>query len=556
MNSLDINPLNNKKLYQSLMTIDPIHSNLAKNLRKKLWLAYMTNRAKAFLVNSDFLDLKDMKSKDTPNLLDFVPTILICSYLINGVSILLQGGPGSGKTTIAKIMNKMLTGYPITKLEDTIIRCDSELSKEQLIGYLDLGELMGSEHKMVVIWSPWIQSYDEGNIGWIVDEVNQAPPRIQSMLHSIMAERIIKYQFQSKFITEYRLIMSENPITNLDSTGKFPKSMSFLSRIWIKIPVKQASAPDLAMINDLRKDRKAYNLELDSIVPKILTLNELRIASILASRIPISNEAEKFITYLTRETNICIRAPRYDKTLCETVFPGQGLCTTPTNCHFYAEASICKKILGGSARESLALTKFGQALAFFIGEEGVSEVQPYHIRAIAPYILSHKCYIPQSVLKKEEHFFGDIYRFVDKNYVQYCYEKIENRRNIEIAFRNLFRGNGSEQDLNLLISASSSDLYVMVDLLPKVAQVDFRSDRTAPEVLSSVLDESYCKFMRTIIEIDEDGTKTAEEKAILLTNIIDQINKSSETPFRINLLDKIYVILNKNIKQIYYDDEC
>jgi MoxR-like ATPase len=539
------NPLENEDLYAKLMEMDPVHSNMAKGLRYKLNLVYRINRAKAFFVNSDLLNIDGITAKNTMCNFDFVPLVLICSYLINGVSVLLEGGAGSGKSTIVKILNKMLTGYPISKLEDTILRCDPELTKEQVSGFLDIGELMGDEHRIKVIWSPWITSYDDGNIGWIVDEINHAPPRVQNMLHSIMAEKIMKYQNRSKSVKEFRLVMTQNPMTLHDTTGKFPKSMSFLSRIWISIPVKQASAPDLAMIEDVRSDRREYHKELDDVVPNVMSLNELRAASILASRIHISHDAKKYTYYLTREVNLCVRAPRNDKTLCTTLFPSQGLCTALGSCHFNSSGSVCQKIYGGSARESNALIKFGQALVFFLGEENMDSVHPYHIRALAPYILTHKCYIPQTALKKEEHFFGNLHKFVESNLVQYCFTKLESRKKAEIAFKKLFRGEGTREDLEELKKSSSSDIYVCLDLFPKVVELEKGNTKPPWKIERSTLDELYKNYMQSIIQIEEDMSLSASEKVEHITNLIDEINEKPEIPFRSNLFDRAYILLTK-----------
>jgi len=537
--------------------VDPVSSDEARDLREMLSKVYTMVKSNAQFVTNDVIRIKTSEKDTKPFTLDHAPAALIASHLVNRSSTILEGGPGSGKTKIVKVISRMMTGSSITKA-DNIVYCDEELSKDKWMAFPDVKKMLhppvddanDTEGKFDVIWSPFFRVSRKGT-DLIIDEINRANPRTQNELLSFMAEGIVQYAVSASVkVNEFHVYFTENPLDEVMGSNIYPLGLGFKDRITEFIPVSQASSYAMKRVTEVRSDERDYDQDDDVVVKPIMTVEDTRAATVLASKIPVDERAKKFAQYIIRDANLCARAPYNDKMHAKYLRVGEGLCK---DCHFVDTPNYhCQKFYGGSMRGYNDLIAIGKAYAFWLGLPSVTEQTIY---SIAPDVVGHRTLILPKQLREDARCFGDERKFLQTYLIDWCYSLLSKRKSCEEAFDNLYHGTGTnpDEDINTLVMSAQNDLYVRVDLLPHVIHVDIKPEsgnikETAFIPKSSVANQKYREFCDRI-SIVMESSKPSNEKWDELESILNEIFEAN-IDFSQNLIDIVYAhfsILKKDM---------
>lgn len=413
-----------------------------EHLRTSIWKVINLIQANQLYVHSRTLTIRlaPKKKKVLPEIL----TICVLNALTPNSAMLLIGGHGGGKTSLVKILGRMLTGLTLRQVEEGIIRGHPQLTEEKIIATLNIAKLLKGEEE--VKWRDFIRVF------WkIVDEVNRLTPYAQDILLSLLAEGRVKYYDAVKEIPQYCLFATINP----QDAGTFELALPFLDRFGLSIPISMPTSHDLAIILN-SQDEKYHGYDELVQVPKILEQAELMEIWYFVDRVKVTLHVDNFIHAIVREFSLC---DRIDKGNAERLKPGSGLCN---GCHFDVEDSVCNKVESIlSVRVAKDLLRYGKALTWLLG---LPEVMPNVVLAVAPYVVAHRSKFVERELTREP-FFGDRFAcacalldLVRKrfNIREPCYGAVE-------AFR---IGTGTNVEMGILENFANNDLIVKHDLLP------------------------------------------------------------------------------------------
>lgn len=163
---------------------------------------------------------------------DLIEKLLIC--LLADGHILIEGAPGLGKTRSAKLLAQNLD------LSFARIQCTPDLMPADITG--------GS------VWRPdrGVFEFLHGPVFHsllLVDEINRAPPKVQSALLEAMAERQATVAGETHALTNpFMTIATQNPI---EQEGTFPLPEAQLDRFMLHVNLSLPNAETERQILDL-----------------------------------------------------------------------------------------------------------------------------------------------------------------------------------------------------------------------------------------------------------------------------------------------------------------
>jgi MoxR-like ATPase len=354
---------------------------------------------------------------------------------VNGGSVILAGGIGGGKTSYLKCLGAMITNQELFPIEESILRCHSQLTEEQVIGRYNYADMLGSALNLnfslsdLANMSPeqlenikknfipvaealskvigpretveWRKFVNPSQPWKIADEINLLSPWQQNMFLPIFGEGIAKYSDYVIKIKNYRMLLT----MNWPEPGTFEWRRAFSDRIALCAPAFQASAADLYPILREGPNERLKRKEIEKIIAKAPKLGKMGInqelgisyntafwelPSRIDEEIKMDETAEIYIVSLARELSLCIHCTGNDK--------GQAVDKKPTDlcdfmgggCHYKTkDYSICYKTKGGLSTRAVKehLYTFSKALAAFLGMETVEKEL---VHALAPYVLLHR----------------------------------------------------------------------------------------------------------------------------------------------------------------------
>ena len=263
---------------------------------------------------------------------------IVIALLANG-NVLLEGLPGLAKTRAIKSLSKNLES------DFSRIQFTPDLLPSDVTG----GEILRQDGSFEFRKGPIF-----GNL-ILADEINRAPPKVQSALLEAMEERHVtvagkRYDLPPLFM----VLATQNPVEQ-EGTYHLPEAQ--LDRFLMQVLVDYPSHAEELKILELDNDRQRE-------VPKP-PANPLPQADLFAMRnavaeLFISPKLNRYIVDLIQATR---KPQNYDKDL----------------------ARWCR--FGASPRAILALARCARARAWLHGEPYVS---PEHIQEIAADILRHR----------------------------------------------------------------------------------------------------------------------------------------------------------------------
>ena len=530
-----------KKIYYSE---DPINGELANELRSKLVKVYTEIRAKAHYVSNPNDSIRiHVDEKSDPYSLNHLPATLIITHLVNRASVLLDGSPGCGKTKTVKIVSRLMTGTSMRHM-DNVIYCDEELTKEKWLATPDVKKMMARPGEMdeknddafPVIWAPFFQD-DYDGIDFVADEINRANPKTQSEFLSWMAEGLVQYSVSAKKdVQEFRMFMTRNPIDAKVGTSIYPLNFAFKDRITQSVRVYLPSSYSMKRVSDVRKDDRNYELTEDDEIKPIMTTGDVRNATILASKIPVTEMGERYARYIVRDASLCLSSPGYDKTQTQKQI-GTSLCD---GCHFNNVTNYhCQKYYGGSMRVYTDLLAVSKAYCFWLG---ISKVNEHVIKSVAIDVLSHRILIVPSMLERDKSV-NDEREFLSNYLINWSFSKLQMRQATEEAYERLYDGTSTNptKDQQLIILNAKNDIYILADLLPMVMRIEMEGNKMSPkEKITSSTDHSdYRIKAKEINNTMKDDEMDLNDKMKKLKEVYREI-ETEKIPFVTNLIDMIY----------------
>lgn len=301
-----------------------------------------------------------------------VETLAVINALVDRGTMLLYGGHGGGKTTLAKYLGQVFHKLSKDEIEDCILRGHPQLTEEKILGSLDIAQLtrakeLNAAKKVDVIWNDFVDS------PWkIIDELNRLSPYAQNILLSLLAESSVKYHNESKRLTNFSLYATMNP----KDEGNFIMSLPFLDRFALALPITMPDYESLSTIG--KKDKSSKQDDLSTYLIDF----DLKTAQDEVREIRYSEEAELFINVIISSYRLCDRISKESN---DSITVEKGLCN---GCHFNAPEKVCNKVIHPlSVRVKEDLYRYGKALAWYLGD---AEVEPKHIKVLAPFMIWHR----------------------------------------------------------------------------------------------------------------------------------------------------------------------
>lgn len=477
-------------------------------LRELVLNVISTVESRGLFVHSSDLEIKysSSSSKKTPVKTVKLPLIVgtcVLNALVPRSAMLLVGGHGGGKTTLAKILGRMMTGKSLDEVEDGILRGHPQLTEEKMIATLKPGPLM-KDGIEVVVWRKFVTDF------WkIIDEVNRLTPHAQNILLSLLAEGEMKYYDEVKRCEEFCLYGTLNPT----DAGTFDIGPPFLDRFGIAVPITMPSVNDLELILASRDDRLFGYDELWQ-VPAVLTEENLLTIWNLADKVSVSSEASEFMRSVVREFGACIRS---DKSQSSGFTVETGLCD---GCHFNTAKSVCNKvIIPLSVRAAKDLNRYAKAAAWLVG---VSEVSVEIVKSLAPLVFWHRTQYVRDELDRSP-FYGDLYAYT-KHLVELSASRFAQRAPAIALMDSMKQGRESKDAMEELKDMAKSDLLVRIDHI---------------ELAKALKKSSYQKMVKNI----EKGIKNHNVDE--LTGIHEDLLKETDFPNRSMLLKQVSEALHR-----------
>ena len=467
-----------------------------------------TVESRGLFVHSSDLEIRYSSSstKKKPVKTAKLPLIVgtcVLNALVPRSAMLLVGGHGGGKTTLAKLLGRMMTGKSLDEVENGILRGHPQLTEEKMIATLKPGPLM-KDGVEVVVWRSFVTGF------WkIIDEVNRLTPHAQNILLSLLAEGELKYYDEVKQCEEYCLYATLNPA----DAGTFEIGPPFLDRFGIAVPITMPTVNDLELILASRDDRLFGYDELWQ-VPAVLSEEDLLTIWNLADKVIVSPEASEFMRSVVREFGACIRA---DKSQSTGLTVETGLCD---GCHFNTTKSVCNKvIIPLSVRAAKDLNRYSKATAWLVG---ATEVSVEIVKSLAPLVFWHRTQFVRDELDRSP-YYGDLYEYT-KHLVELAASRFAQRTPAITIMESLKQGKESKEALEDLKEMGKSDLLVRLDHI----------------ALAKTLKKSGYQKMVKNIDKGIKGQNVDE-----LTQIHEELLKETNFPNRTMLLKQVSEALHK-----------
>ncbi|HYK92607.1 MAG TPA: MoxR family ATPase [Thermoplasmata archaeon] len=255
---------------------------------------------------------------------------LLLDALVTQGHVLLEGAPGIAKTMLVRRFSESLA------LAFKRIQFTPDMLPSDIVGNVVLNPVSRAlEYRPGPIFSNVV----------LADEINRAPPKVQSALLEAMQERQVTIDGVGHPLPEpFIVIATQNPI---EQEGTYPLPEAELDRLLFRVLMGYPSAADERILNRLH----SAPLPASSQSP-ILDGPAVDAYRDLASRVRLSDEVLGYIVEL-------VRATRADRRI----------------------------LVGASPRAGVQLTRAAKAEAMFSGRDYVT---PDDVKTVAFWVLNHR----------------------------------------------------------------------------------------------------------------------------------------------------------------------
>ncbi|MGV9102956.1 MAG: AAA family ATPase [Candidatus Thorarchaeota archaeon] len=478
------------------------------SLQDKVWQVITTLESRGLFVHSTDLDLRfrpagDSSVRAKTKRLPLVVGACVLNALVPRSAMLLVGGHGGGKTTLIKLLGRMMTGKSLDEIDDGVLRGHPQLTEEKMVATLRPGPLM-KEGVEVVVWRKFVTGF------WkILDEINRLTPHAQNILLSMLAEGELKYYDEVKRCQEFCLYATMNPA----DAGTFELSPPFLDRFGIAVPITMPTVDDLDLILSTR-DEKLFGYDELWQVPAILNEENLLTIWNLVDKVPVTAESSEFMRSLVREFGACVRV---DKSQSQELTVQSGLCD---GCHFNTPKGICNSvIIPLSVRAAKDLKRYSKAAAWLLG---AGEVSVELVKSIAPLVFWHRTEYVRDKIEGSP-FYGDRFAFTT-HLVELAANRFAQRQPAIELLHDFKEGRASDSAIREIKDMAKSDLLVKIDYVD----------------LASELNKS--RYKRMVRRIDD---AISSEDVQELTQVQDKLLSDTDFPNRSKLVGRVNDALHK-----------
>lgn len=261
--------------------------------------------------------------------------------MLTGGHVLLEGPPGLAKTTAVKTLSKGV---------------HASFQRIQFTPDLMPGDVMGSD---ILDPNTGALSFVKGPIFneiVLADEINRAPPKVQSALLEAMAEKQVTAGGQTRALPDLFIVMAtQNP---LEQSGTYPLPEAQMDRFMLHVVLDYPTEDEELEI--LRRDRaKHYGIDVEPDTSSLTPQNVLDARREVAE-MHVAEPVEKYLVALVAATR---KLETLDKALTGVLD------------------------VGASPRASLALLHAASAYAWLQGRDYVT---PDDVAYLAPDVLRHR----------------------------------------------------------------------------------------------------------------------------------------------------------------------
>jgi MoxR-like ATPase len=264
--------------------------------------------------------------------------------LLTGGHVLLEGPPGLAKTTAVKTLANGV---------------HASFQRIQFTPDLMPGDVIGSE---VLDMNSGALNFVKGPIFneiVLADEINRAPPKVQSALLEAMAEKQVTAGGQTRALPELFLVMAtQNP---LEQSGTYPLPEAQLDRFMLHLVLEYPT--EVEELEILRRDRSHHFGGDKEKMADFLTPENVLHARRQVSEMHVSEPVERYMVALVSATR---KLGTLDASL-------QGILD-----------------VGASPRASIALLHASSAYAWLQGRDYVT---PDDVKFMLPDVLRHRLII-------------------------------------------------------------------------------------------------------------------------------------------------------------------
>ena len=320
--------------------------------------------------------------------------------LVTGQRLLIIGGPGRGKTSIAMLM-AMLVGYSPAEVRRMVQRGHPQLTVADLLGSPLPSELIKAQvaEEVRVAWRRWLTQRVK-----VIDEYNRIPTKTQSALLSLMAEGCAEMFEQVIEVGPSSWYLTANDDLG---GGTFEVIEALRDRIDAAVRCPPYSGRLLDALAARVGDGAAVAV-LDDAPPRdlVLTLAELERASAEVRELAVPEDVLDALGFFAGQLDFCARASQRVEYMNKDTLHIAGrrlahVCNE--DCPLDKQQNLCTQAESGvSARAYQSVLLLAKALAWFRSEAAVSIED---VRAVLPWVLHEKLRInPQSAFfGKPEH---------------------------------------------------------------------------------------------------------------------------------------------------------
>jgi len=175
---------------------------------------------------------------------------LVVAALVAGRHMLLEGPPGTGKSTLLRaVAQSMSVGF-------SFVEGNAELTPARLIGHFDPARVLTDGYAPdVFVDGPLVTALREGSLLY-VEEINRIPEETLNVLITVMSEGEISVPRLGKVVGTdgFRLVAAMNPF---DAVGTARISSAVYDRVCRVAMTYQSSQDECAIVDRNLKSNKA-----------------------------------------------------------------------------------------------------------------------------------------------------------------------------------------------------------------------------------------------------------------------------------------------------------